>query len=84
MNLGITDVVVLGRVLSGLLEDGSPAKLDAYDAAHRPITRQVVSLTDLLTAMRGCRIQVRNLALGILSPILRGRLAWRLSGLDYC
>jgi 2-polyprenyl-6-methoxyphenol hydroxylase-like FAD-dependent oxidoreductase len=86
MNLGITDAVALSHVLSGALEGGSPTPLEAHDATRRPTTRQVISLTDLLTTltvMHGRPRQIRNLALGVCNPLFRRRLASRLSRLAH-
>ncbi len=82
MNLGIHDAVALGRALSGILEGDSPDLLDSYNIAQRPVAKQVISLTNLLTKIATMpeRLRLtRNIILGILSPFIRRRLARRLS-----
>lgn len=86
MNLGIHDAIVLGRTLSMILEGESPELLDKYNAAQRPVAEQVISITNTLTriATAGQHLrEVRNLVVGLLDPVIRGRLAWRLSLLGY-
>jgi 2-polyprenyl-6-methoxyphenol hydroxylase-like FAD-dependent oxidoreductase len=82
MNLGINDAVVLGSTLSQILEGASTSLLEAYSASQRPVARQVISITDLLTrvaTMKTYLRHVRNLTLTTLSALIRRRLAWRLS-----
>jgi 2-polyprenyl-6-methoxyphenol hydroxylase-like FAD-dependent oxidoreductase len=82
MNLGINDAVVLGRALAESFEKHSPDRLDGYSSIRRPVAEQVISVTDLLTKVatvpEHLRL-IRNLAVGGLSPVIRNRLAWRLS-----
>jgi len=82
MNLGIHDAVALGRALSGILEGDSADLLDSYNIAQRPVAKQVISLTNLLTKIATMpeRLRLtRNIILGILNPFIRRRLARRLS-----
>jgi 2-polyprenyl-6-methoxyphenol hydroxylase-like FAD-dependent oxidoreductase len=82
MNLGINDAIALGRLLPGILEDNLPDRLEAYNAVQRPIAKQVISVTDLLTnvaTLRGPLRRLRNIVLYVLSPFIRRRLSWRLS-----
>ena len=86
MNLGIHDAIALGRALSMILQGGSTALLDAYAAAQRPVAEEVISTTNLLTKVATTNEHlraVRNLAVGMLDPLIRSRLAWRLSLLGY-
>jgi 2-polyprenyl-6-methoxyphenol hydroxylase-like FAD-dependent oxidoreductase len=86
MNLGMHDAIALGRALSMILEGGSPSLLNAYASAERPVAETVIETTDLLTTVAATseRLRaVRNLAVSILDPLIRSRLAWRLSLLGY-
>ena len=86
MNLGIHDAIALGRALSMILGGGSAALLDAYAAAQRPVAEEVISITNLLTTVATADEHlrpVRNLAVSMLDPLIRSRLAWRLSLLGY-
>lgn len=86
MNLGIHDAIALGRALSLILEGGSADLLDAYAAAQRPVAEEVISTTNLLTKVATTSEHfraVRNLAVSMLDPLIRSRLAWRLSLLGY-
>ena len=88
MNTGITDAVALGDVLGSVLDGGSEDLLDEYGAARQPVARQVVAFTDRITRLAALdrRLRrVRNLVVGLVAknPIVRRRLAWRLSGLVY-
>jgi 2-polyprenyl-6-methoxyphenol hydroxylase-like FAD-dependent oxidoreductase len=86
MNLGINDAIALGRMLSRMHDGISLDLLDSYDAMQRSIAKRVISITSWLT--RAATIPeplslIRNLLVGALSPIIRRRLAWRLSQLGY-
>jgi 2-polyprenyl-6-methoxyphenol hydroxylase-like FAD-dependent oxidoreductase len=88
MNLGIQDAVALADVLPDVLHGGSDSALDAYTASRRPIARAVLATTGRLTrlatlprAARPARNGLMQLAAQI--PVVRTRLAWRLSGLVY-
>jgi 2-polyprenyl-6-methoxyphenol hydroxylase-like FAD-dependent oxidoreductase len=86
MNLGIHDAIALGRALSIILEGGSAGVLDAYAAAQRPVANEVISTTNLLTKVATANEHLRaarNLAVSMLDPLIRSRLAWRLSLLGY-
>ena len=86
MNLGIHDAIALGRALSIILEGGSAGVLDAYAAAQRPVAEEVISTTNLLTKVATAHEHLRaarNLAVSMLDPLIRSRLAWRLSLLGY-
>jgi 2-polyprenyl-6-methoxyphenol hydroxylase-like FAD-dependent oxidoreductase len=87
MNAGILDAVSL----AGAIEQAMMGKVDAldtYGAQRRPVAQQIVGFADRLTRIatvpRGARV-LRNLAVTLLSkfPVVRHRLAWRLSGLLY-
>ena len=87
MNLGIEDAVTTGRRLSRVLLGESATLLDEHSAARRRTARSVMStagrLTDAATIPAAAR-PLRNIGLRIAgaSPIVRRRLAYRLSGLD--
>ncbi|NKY31738.1 FAD-dependent oxidoreductase [Nocardia speluncae] len=87
MNLGIEDAVTTGRMLSRVLLGESTTLLDEHAAARRTTARSVMStagrLTDAATIPAAAR-PLRNIGLRIAgaSPIVRRRLAHRLSGLD--
>lgn len=86
MNLGINDAIALGRTLSRMRDGISLDLLDFYDAMQRPIAKRVISITSLLTKTATVPEPlglIRNLLVGALSPIIRRRLAWRLSQLGY-
>lgn len=86
MNLGIHDAVALGHALSSALESGSMDLLDSYGEAQRPIAEEVISVTDLLTKVATTNEhlrEIRNLLLHVLDPMIRTRVAWRLSLLEY-
>lgn len=87
MNLGIEDAVVLGEQLSRVLSGESPSLLDEYAAARRRSAEQVVALASRLTEVATAsarRRPIRNHAMRIAGtlPVVRRRLAWRLSGLN--
>jgi 2-polyprenyl-6-methoxyphenol hydroxylase-like FAD-dependent oxidoreductase len=79
MNIGIQDAVDLAERLAA-------GDTDGYEAARRPVARDVVALTDRMTraaTLRGPAAQVRNVVLraaGALPPV-RHRLAMTLSEL---
>ena len=87
MNVGILDAMHLAGALVKALA-GDEAALDAYGAERRPVAKQVVAFADVLTRLAtvrpGLRV-LRNIVLAALSrvPAIRGRMAWRLSGLVY-
>jgi len=86
MNLGMNGAIALGRALSHILAGAPPDLLDGYNAMQRPIAEQVVATTDLLTktaTMPQHWSMLRNLVVEALGPLIRGRLARRLSLLDY-
>ncbi len=85
MNLGINDAAALGKALLEILDGGSPNTLNSYNAAQRPVAKQVIFITNWLTRAATTKHwrQIRNVAVSILSPIIRARLAWRLSLLGY-
>jgi 2-polyprenyl-6-methoxyphenol hydroxylase-like FAD-dependent oxidoreductase len=87
MNVGILDAIALARALRQALA-GNETALDAYGTTRRPVAQQVIALADRLTRMATARPGLRaarNLLLRTLSrlPMVRERLAWRLSGLVY-
>ena len=87
MNAGILDAVTLSDALVAALA-GHTGPLDAYSAQRRPVAAQIVALADRLTRMATLRPglrRLRNLLLSTVSrlPVVRHRLAWRLSGLVY-
>jgi len=88
MNLGIQDAVALADALTDALGGRSETALNAYNAARKPIARQVLRMTGRLTrlatlpqAARPARNGVMRLAAQV--PGVRRGLAWRLSGLIY-
>lgn len=86
MNLGVHDAVALSRALSMILEGGSADLLDAYASAQRPVAEEVISITNLLTRVATTNEHlraVRNLAVNMVDPLIRKRVAWRLSLLGY-
>ena len=87
MNLGVEDAVSLGESLATVLSGGSPAVLDAYATARRPIAANVIRMTTRLTALATASAAMRPLRNGTLSllgsiPAVQRRLAQQLSGLD--
>lgn len=86
MNLGINDAIALGQTLSKMRDGMSLDLLDSYDAIQRPIAKRVISITSWLTKIATIPEPIsliRNLLVGALSPMIRQRLAWRLSQLGY-
>jgi 2-polyprenyl-6-methoxyphenol hydroxylase-like FAD-dependent oxidoreductase len=86
MNTGIGDAIALGGALDAALARGTADPLDAYNATRRPVAKQVVTVTNLLTRLATMDRQfrsLRNVVLGALNPVVSGRLAWQLSGLVY-
>jgi 2-polyprenyl-6-methoxyphenol hydroxylase-like FAD-dependent oxidoreductase len=88
MNTGITDAAALSEVLARVLDGGPADLLDGYGAGRRPVAQQVVALTHRATrvaTVNGRLRPARNLLIGAVarSPLVRRRLAWRLSGLVY-
>lgn len=79
MNLGIHDAVALADALC-------TGTLNAYESTQRAMARDVIQITGLLTrvatAPRMLR-PIRNLAVLGMSPVIRTRLARRLSQLQY-
>lgn len=79
MNLGIHDAVALGEALA-------TGALDTYQAMQRPMARDVIEITSLLTRLATASKllrPLRNLAVRAMSPMIRTRLARRLSQLEY-
>jgi len=71
---------------SEVFDGGSLNRLDAYDAAQRPIAKQVISITGWLTTIATVPEYIRplrNLIVQGVSPLVRRWLAWRLSMLGY-
>ncbi|MHB8815368.1 MAG: FAD-dependent oxidoreductase [Steroidobacteraceae bacterium] len=86
MNLGIHDAVALGHSLSGALESGSMDLLDSYGDAQRHVAQEVISVADFLTKIATTNEhlrEMRNVLLHVLDPMIRTRVAWRLSLLGY-
>lgn len=88
MNIGIQDAIALAEALAKTTTDDNDAPLNAYNAARRPVAKQVVLLTDGLTRIATVGWQFRSLRNAFLrllaySPTFRRSLAWRLSGLIY-
>ncbi|MBL8346353.1 MAG: FAD-dependent oxidoreductase [Rubrivivax sp.] len=87
MNAGILDATSLAEALARALA-GDVAALDDYGDERRPVAQQVVALADRLTRLATAPRALRVLRNGLLStlarlPVVRERLAWRLSGLVY-
>ncbi|HSA49744.1 MAG TPA: FAD-dependent monooxygenase [Yinghuangia sp.] len=88
MNVGIVDAAALAAVLDAILDGAPLGLLDEYEAARRPVARQVIALTDRLTrlAVVDPRLRTtRNALIGAAAhvPIIPRRLARRLSGVVY-
>ncbi len=86
MNLGINDAVALGRALSEIFEGAPFSVLDRYAEIQRPIAKEVISITEVLTktaTLPEPLVLLRNMVVGALSPFLRRGLAHRLSLLTY-
>jgi 2-polyprenyl-6-methoxyphenol hydroxylase-like FAD-dependent oxidoreductase len=86
MNLGIHDAVALGHSLSNALESGSMDLLDSYGDAQRHVAQEVISVADFLTKIATTNEhlrEIRNVLLHVLDPMIRTRVAWRLSLLGY-
>ncbi|WP_433268677.1 FAD-dependent oxidoreductase [Actinosynnema sp. CS-041913] len=87
MNTGIQDGVQLGNALADALR-GDKQPLDTYEATRRPVAEQVVTFADRLTRLATADRKLRPIrnavlrALGTL-PVVRRKLAMRLSGLIY-
>jgi 2-polyprenyl-6-methoxyphenol hydroxylase-like FAD-dependent oxidoreductase len=87
MNAGILDAMSLAGALNKALA-GDTLALDAYGAERRPVAEQVIALADRLTRLATVRPGLRpwrNVLLSTMSrlPLVRRKLAWRLSGLVY-
>ncbi|WP_192247538.1 FAD-dependent oxidoreductase [Mesorhizobium caraganae] len=89
MNTGIIDAVVLGQLLGDVVNGvRSEAELDLYEKLRRPAAQEVLDLAGRMTEMALARNPVkrlmRNLALSVvnLSPLLKRRIALKLSGLS--
>ncbi|OBI18313.1 NAD(P)/FAD-dependent oxidoreductase [Mycobacterium sp. E2497] len=86
MNLGITDAMALAGALTGVLQGGPDAALDAYSAAQRRRAERVLKLTGRLTRIatlpRPLR-PLRNTGMRLAAevPAVRRQLAVQLSGL---
>lgn len=67
--------------------EGAPLRvLDLYNDVQRPIAKQVIEVTNLLTRMATVPerlVLLRNTVVGALNPFIRRRLARRLSLLNY-
>jgi 2-polyprenyl-6-methoxyphenol hydroxylase-like FAD-dependent oxidoreductase len=88
MNLGIQDAVALADALHDALNGGTDSALDAYSASRRPIAQQVLTTTGRLTRLATLPRPARPARNGLMRlaaqlPVVRSRLAWRLSGLVY-
>jgi 2-polyprenyl-6-methoxyphenol hydroxylase-like FAD-dependent oxidoreductase len=86
MNLGINDAVALGRALSEVFEGTPLTVLDRYADTQRPIAKEVISITNLLTktaTLPEPLVLLRNMVVGALNPFIRQGLARRLSLLGY-
>ncbi|MBH0781515.1 FAD-dependent monooxygenase [Nocardia bovistercoris] len=88
MNTGIQDAAALGPLLARVLAGEPEELLDTYEAARRPIARDVVALTDRITRVATLRSRpartARNTALSALTriPRIRHLMAYRLAELD--
>ncbi len=88
MNLGIQDAVALADALTAVLGGAPDAVLDAYSRDRRAVAQQVLRLTARLTRLATLPKPlrpVRNTTMRVAAqaPLVRNRLAWRLSGLVY-
>jgi 2-polyprenyl-6-methoxyphenol hydroxylase-like FAD-dependent oxidoreductase len=86
MNTGIGDAVALAAALDAALQTDSPDALDAYARVRRPVAKQVVFLTNMLTQLALMDRELRALRNGVLrglGPFVSRRFAWQLSGLVY-
>ena len=88
MNTGLVDAVVLGQLLSDVLNGKAPeTTLDLYEEKRRPAAAEVLELASRLTKIATVRSSpgrvLRNLALRIVgaSPVFRRKLTLNLSGL---
>lgn len=87
MNVGMLDAMRLADALTHALA-GDTGALDAYGRDRRPVAQQVVAFADRLTRLATVSPRLRGLRNALLSalaglPLVRSRLAWRLSGLVY-
>jgi 2-polyprenyl-6-methoxyphenol hydroxylase-like FAD-dependent oxidoreductase len=86
MNTGIGDAVALAGALDTALQSDSPDALEAYARVRRPVAKQVVMMTNMLTRLALMDRQLRtlrNVTLRGISPFVSRRFAWQLSGLVY-
>lgn len=88
MNTGIVDALVLGRVLTDVINGQSQGSaLYEYEKLRRPAAAQVLGLADRLTSLATMRSQprrlVRNAVLSLIDklPFAKQRLVMNLSGL---
>ena len=89
MNTGIIDAVVLGELLGDVVNGvRAEAELDLYETLRRPAAQEVLELAGRMTHMALTRNPVkrfvRNLLLSLmnLNPLLKRRMALKLSGLS--
>ncbi|WP_405179398.1 FAD-dependent monooxygenase [Nocardia sp. NBC_01377] len=89
MNTGIQDAAVLGGLLARVLAGEPETLLDTYETTRRPVAKDVVAFTDLMTRTGTLRSRparlIRNTALSTLTriPAVRHKLAFRLAELAY-
>jgi 2-polyprenyl-6-methoxyphenol hydroxylase-like FAD-dependent oxidoreductase len=88
MNTGIQDSVSLAEALTGTLQDGDEARLDAWAARRHKVASDVVTLTDRMTRVATMKSPtgqaLRNTAVAFAGhlPPLRAAVAKTLSELD--
>lgn len=89
MNTGLVDAVVLGQLLSSVLQGERPeSALDMYQDMRRPAAAKVLELagmlTNLATTRSSFRRAIRNIILSVVNriPAARRRLSMNLSGLS--
>ena len=81
----VADHYRVGRILLASMPRTTTA-LDAYTRTRRPVAKQVVGLTNMLTRLALMDRQLRtlrNLTLRGIAPLVSHRFAWQLSGLVY-
>ncbi|RJL19290.1 FAD-dependent monooxygenase [Paracoccus siganidrum] len=88
MNLGLRDAAALAEALTAALREGREGALDDHAAARMAAAREVLRMTDRLTAVATLRAPplrlLRNLAIRAASsvPALRRRVARLLAGAE--
>ncbi|WP_167480637.1 FAD-dependent oxidoreductase [Mesorhizobium waimense] len=89
MNTGIIDAVVLGELLGDVVNGvRAEAELDLYETLRRPAAQEVLELAGRMTDMALTRNPVKRfvrnglLSLMNLNPLLKRRMALKLSGLS--